>query len=186
MHVARSTQPRRRGNLPCGCLSLLGLMSSLAFCSLVGLALLMGGLPDIALRVAGFEAIGETSALFRDDAPPATPVQFSQTQPADVVTLRGTAGEQVRLDLQSYVVVGSDTMGRRLAQAQFSEADLMALCRQHTTYCSASGSVLRNGRIDLRAGGAIVWGEVNLPQTPIWQEVGIVVQIVEGDRNSVV
>jgi hypothetical protein len=64
-----------------------------------------------------------------------------------------------------------------VAQLTLDEANLTALCHERTDLCSTGNDQIRNARIDLRPGGAVIYADMYIPQISTWQNLGAVVQI---------
>jgi hypothetical protein len=79
----------------------------------------------------------------------------------------GLGQETLATDPQLYnFTVGTSAGGQQAAMASFTEAGLMEICQQRTTFCGPNSSDprFRNARIDLRPGGAVVYVDTTLPQ----------------------
>jgi len=177
MRIQRQT---RRSNWP-----LFGCFIMVAGCAmtLVVLALLiLPALPEIALRVAGFDRRGTVDTIFQPDA-----------SPPDLNNLTTVSGPAV-LELGPYgsvavsqynLMTGTDGQGASVARLTLDEASMTTLCNEYTDVCSTGNSQLRNARIDLRPGGAIIYADMYVPQIATWQNLGAVVQ-VDGNQATVV
>ena len=184
MHVQR--RPSRRGALPyigCGCLALL---TTCLIVGGIGIVLLLPSLPGFALQAVGFQPQGQTDSVFAEvtQIPPA-PLQ-NPVVPGQVVIELGAYGSEPRPPtFYDYpLAVGSDPTGARVASAAFSEATLMALCRERLSICSPAGNgQIRNTVIDLRPGGAVVYAEVFVPQLATWQNLGAVLRLDASGRR---
>jgi hypothetical protein len=166
MDTMRIERPiRRRSLLPlaCGCLAALGIVTVIA---------LAGGilfLPQIIGLVTGLKPEGKTEAIFAEVTPQPTLVLQNPTEiPQITLDLGGYGQQTLNTDPQLYhFTVGTGATGQAVATANFTESGLMQLCYQRSTVCGANSTDPRfkNARIDLRPGGAIVYADVNLPQS---------------------
>lgn len=168
MSTMRIVRPRRRRTsllpLACGCLAALGVMGAVV---VVGGILL---LPQIIGRVTGLTPQGQTAQVFAQVTPQPTVVLQNPTEPPQVTVDLGQYGQQTlnNNDPQLYnFTVGTAPSGQQEAQVTFTEAGLMQLCEQRSTVCGPNSTDPRfsSARIDLQPGGAIVYGDVTLPQT---------------------
>ncbi len=181
MHIER---PVRRSSLnptyiACGCLTVLiggGIL-------LVIVSIFF--LPGIVLQLSGFQARGNTNELFSDiTQAPTVEITNLQPTPAQVVIELGAYGtEPLNTNLYDYsLTTGSSASGQQVAVVSFDEPGLQEICRQRSTICGPGNSTFRNARVDLRPGGAVVYGEVFVPQVGIWQNVGVVMQLTGNHR----
>lgn len=180
-------QRRRRSSLlplTCGCLAGMAILGAVV----VVAALFF--LPQIAARVAGFTPEGDTDQVFNVTPLPTIYVQ-NPSQPAQVTVNMGEYGQQTfnNDSPQLYnFTLGSSVSGESLAVAAFTEAGLNELCRQRSTICSPNSNDprLRNARIDLRPGGAVVYADVSIPQLGgIEQTAGVVLRWDAAARRAV-
>ncbi len=168
--------------LACGCLTVL--IGGGLFLALVGIFVL----PGLILQLGGFESRGSTAALFEEVTPPPTvEIENASTGSSDVVIDLGRFGtETLNNNLYDYTVVtGNTSSGAQIATVSFDEANLLALCRQRSDICGPSNPQFRNARFDLKPGGAIVHGEILVPQIGLWQNAGIVLNLVNNRRLQV-
>ncbi len=178
MDQTQIVRPRRRSSLlplTCGCLSVFALLSAVLVVALLFF------LPQIGARLAGMVPEGDTAQVFVATPQPTVQLQ-DPTEPAQVTVNLGDYSPQTfnndNPQLYSFTT-GASTTGEALAVATFTEAGLNDLCRQRTTICSANSSDprFRNGRIDLRPGGAVVYADVAIPQLGGFEQtVGIVLR----------
>jgi hypothetical protein len=185
MRIERVT---RRNNWPyigCGCLAIfMGFLLVVG----VGALLLLPRLPNLTLQVAGFESRGETEAIFADVTPLPTIDVQNAVQVQNATVQLGQYGEQALSPaLYDYTLtLGSTSGGSEVAVLTFTESSLMALCQQRTTVCSASGTAYRNGRIELRPGGAVIYADVYVPQLASWMNLGAVMHLDVTNRQMAV
>jgi hypothetical protein len=172
---------RSRRQLPrwawgCGCGLILA--GGLAVVVLVAL-LVLPSLPGIGLQLAGFESAGTTEQVFANRPAPAPQPQIQNAAPAGGVSV--SAGSYGSIDVNAVgvqVETGTGGDGNPIAVVSLTEAEVNELCRQRTTLCSAGGNgQIRNARIDLRPGGAIVFADFNVPQLGVWQYAGVVLTL---------
>lgn len=167
----------------CGCL---GLLAACGLAAVVGVLVVVPLLPSIGLRLAGFSPKGDTRAVFADvtSVPPVVP-QPSPVVPTQVTINLGTQGEQtVPPNSEDYTITMGD--GGQVMQATVTEAGLMDLCRQLSPICRNENPVYQNVRIDLRPGGAVVYGDVSLPELPVTQAVGLVLKLDSSSQQFTV
>ncbi len=178
MNQTRIERPRRRSSLlplTCGCVAGVALLGAVAVVALLFF------LPQIGARLAGMVPEGDTEQVFIATPQPTVQLQ-NPTEPAQVtVNLGDYAPQSFNNDnpqLYSFST-GSGAGGESLAVASFTEAGLNDLCRQRVTICSANSTDprFRNGRIDLRSGGAVIYADVTIPQLGGFEQtVGIVLR----------
>lgn len=185
MRIERVT---RRSNLPylaCGCLAVfVGCLVVVGAAALF----LLPRFPGVTLQIAGFQSRGDTEAVFAGATPLPTLDVQNAVQPQQAVIELGQYGTQT-LNPQLYdytLTVGTTSSGSEVAVLTFTEASLMALCQQRTTVCSANGTAYRNGRIELRPGGAVIYADVYVPQLASWLPLGSVMQLDASMRQFVV
>jgi hypothetical protein len=174
MQVERA-RPRRSSNslgiaLTCGAVALVVLVA----CGVIAL-LLLPRVTDIAASSVGLERSSTTTqALFSNTAP--TPVQvFNATSPSQVTITVPDAGTQtIAVNPALYpVAIGQSAEGAPLMTAQVSEDSAIQLCRQYTPICQNADPRLQNIALDFRPNGALVSGDVTLPELGgITQRVG--------------
>ena len=148
----------------CGCALLLPLL--LVATLYAALPLLPDFVPELILRVSGFQAIAATAIPEPAvDAPALT----------DVVGVAGVAydlGEYGALTLPRNaarsVVMGRDARGQQSLQVSLSGDDLADLCRAYSDYCGDNGASIRRVNFDLRQGGLRVAGELRIPLLNKW------------------
>ena len=179
MDTMRIDRPGRRRTsllpLACGCLAALGILTVIV---------LVGGylfLPQIIGLATGLKPEGKTEAIFTEVTPqPIVVLQNPTELPQITLNLGGYGQQTLNTDPQLYhFTLGTGASGQPLATAIFTEAGLMQLCYQRSTVCGPNSADprFRNARIDLRPGGAIVYAEVNLPQSQnISLPAGVVVR----------
>jgi len=167
METMRINPVRRRRRpsllpLACGCLAALGIVSAI---------LLVGGylfLPQIIGMVTGLKPEGKTEAIFAQVTPEPTVVLQNPTALPQITVDLGSYGQQtINADPQLYkFTVGTGASGQPTTTAVFTEAGLMQICQQRSTICSPNSTDprLRNARIDLRPGGAVIYVDTTLPQ----------------------
>lgn len=167
----------------CGCLSLLAGGLVLA---VLGFVLIVPALPTMLLRTLGALPLGETEALYMPLEAAPLPELTPGALPATLL-LEIPDVPQQRLDpaLLPGELLNGVAAGSAYLQATYSEEDLLALCGQYTDICGPGGRDLRNVTIDLKPGGAILYAELRLPDTNLWQSVGIPLRIVDRRRVEV-
>ena len=176
MRVRRST---RRG-VPlglCGCLA-----AALVAIVILGIAAVIVFLkmPSLALLAAGFKPQGSTMQVFSGQAN-TPPIQLDNAvTPAQAVVNLGSSGTQ---ELPASNVQTGTINGSAAATVSFTEDDLMALCRQRTTFCSDTNAQYRNVHVDLQPGGGIVYADVNVPELGLAQTIGVALRLNASHRQ---
>lgn len=172
-HVHRYSPARRpnRGLFGFGCVFITGLLSITAFLVLY----LTGALMPLVFGVLGVERVGDTRDLFDERAiRPTLAVPDPVTPPRQVVVDLGRLGQQtVNIESREYQIVTGASA--EAATATFSEAALMAICRERSPVCRSGDGQFRNIDIDLRPGGAVVYADAFTGFG--WQRAGIVLQV---------
>lgn len=167
--------PQRRGYGPplmAGCFMVA--FGCLA-CVTISVLLFLPAVPDLALRVAGFQSSGSTEQLFQQNTAAPAPIQNPAPPPTQAILEFGIYGQAnlssapFAYDLAIDAVTGE-------AHLTIPESSLMTLCQQQTQLCGTGTQQVRNASIDLRPGAAVVNGDFFIPQFSLWQELGIVVQ----------
>ncbi len=167
MATMRIERPgRRRSSLlpfACGCLAALGILGAIV---VIGGVLL---LPQIIKGMTGLTPAGQTAQVFAGITPQPTAILQNPTEPAQITVDLGQYGQQTIANNQPQLynfTVGTSSSGQQEAQMTFTEAGLMQLCMQKSTVCGPNSSDphVRNARIDLQPGGAIVYVDVTVPQ----------------------
>ena len=179
---------RRRGPSPtstCGCLLLVaGIITAFV---VFGLLLLLPALPDIALRVAGFQPLGDTGAVFSTPAAPPPATGPDAYAPPQVVVDAGSYGRQsFSGDTGVYSVTISTAGGSQQMTASFTEAGIMDICRQYSPVCANGNDQFRNVSIDLRPGGGVIYADVSVPGVGVSQRVGVVLHLNNQMRFDVI
>lgn len=172
---------RRRSSLwtiGCGCLLSLG---ALALILIAAVLILRPNLPGIAAQIAGLNPQGDTAQVFAAVTPAPTIELLNPTQPADITLNLGDYGTR-QLDpnsnLYDFTLGELPAGGQSVAVATFTEAGLMEICRTQTSFCSGIDPRIRNPRLDLRPGGAVVYVDVTLPELgSVSQTAGIVLRL---------
>lgn len=167
--------PTRWRGCTAGCI--LALAALLAV-TVIGVLLVLPNLPAIVpaigARIAGLESAGSTADQFQSSAPlPAVDLQNAQSASSVMVTTAQYGN--LALDARAFTL-GQSAGGQAVATAAYSESQLNELCRARSPICGAGDDRIRNAQIDLRTGGAIVRGEVFIPQLNSWQPVGVVLK----------
>jgi hypothetical protein len=149
----------------------------------VAVVLIVGPrLPGLALRAAGFTELGSADQVFAN-LPVQPDIVLNHTAAAPDASLNlGSLGVQPVSAVGANAVVGESSIGRAAA-VTLTEANLMDLCRQRSTVCAGGNDQFRNARIDLRPGGAVVYGDVYIPDVGLWQSLGVVVQVDASGRQ---
>lgn len=153
------------------------------------MSLFMLALPSIVLRLAGFDAVGQTSQLLDSSAQSqVVPTLINGEAVQQVVISAGSLGQTtVSGDTSSYtVVLGTSDTGLPLAQAQIDEAGIISLCQQYSTICTSTGNPMREARFDFRPGGVVVIGDVFINQFNIWQTLNIVMHLNSSNQLNIV
>jgi hypothetical protein len=146
----------------------------------IAIVLVLTSLPNIAAQLVGFTPRGSTDALFQEALPIPTIQLQDSVQPPQFTVDLGQYGQQtLSNDSGLYSVeVGNDETGTQAAIVSFSEAGLQELCRQRTDICGPNNPRYRNGRIDLRPGGAIIYADVSIPELGgVEQTAGVVLRL---------
>lgn len=182
MQVQRAT--RRKSTLPmlsCGCV---GIVAGVVLVVLIGIIVLLPALPRLAAQAAGFTPKGDTQAVFTNAQQPTPNIQ-NPVAPLDaVLDVNQPDVGPLPADQNYYQVqTGTTDTGAPAASVTFTEANLMDLCRQRTTLCSDANSQFRNVRIDLRPGGAVVYADVQIPELPVQQAMGVVLRLDTSGRQ---
>lgn len=156
---------RRSSLLPLAC----GCFATFAILLVVVLVAGFAFLPRILSGMVGLTPKGDTAQVFAEVTPQPTLVLENPTDVGRVTVDLGSLGQQtVDTDPQLYnfTVGTSASSGQQAAVASFTEAGLMEICRQRTTFCGPDSTDprFRNARIDLRPGGAVVYVDTTLPQ----------------------
>lgn len=182
------TSARRRGGIiagGCGCLLIFGI----GVLVVVAAALILRpNLSGIVAQIAGFRSEGSTAQVFTDVTPAPTVELINPTQPPEVVLNLGEYGTR-QLDPNSNLydfTIGELPTGGQAAVATFTEAGLMDICRAQSPLCSDNppDPRIRDPRIDLRPGGAVIAVDVTLPELGnITQTVGIVLRLDDTRRQ---
>jgi len=183
MHVRTQQRPNNRARWGCGCLGVTFVMSIL---TLITIAVLIFTLPTLVLRIAGLEAQGDTETVFAEATPVPT-LAFEATQrPPQQVSVSVPRTQSFNVDVQSVPVkLGTDNANTDVAQVRLDEAEILSLCQQYTDFCTSGSEIIRNAQVDLRAQGAIINAQLQIPETGIWQDVGIVVQVINGTQIDI-
>lgn len=164
----------------CGCLAFVA-----AVALVVGVAavfILGPQIPGLALRLAGFRELGNAANVMTNR--PAQP-EITLTNPSvlpDSSLYLGSLGEQMLSEIGVSAAVGDSSIGRA-ATVTLTEANLMDLCRRRSAICGGGNDQYRNARIDLRLGGAVIYGDVYIPDVGLWQSLGVVVQVDSSGRQ---
>jgi hypothetical protein len=184
MRIERVTRPKWP-YIGCGCLAVL---AGLLLIVVVGALILITSRPDLTLQIAGFQARGDTEAVFADITPMPTIDVQNAVQGQNATIELGQYGEQsLSPTLYDYTLtLGNSSSGSEVAVLTFTESSLMALCQQRTTVCSSNGTAYRNGRIELRPGGAVIYADVYVPQLASWMNLGAVMQLDTTNRQMAV
>lgn len=167
--------PARRQGCAAGCiLTLAALLALTVIAVLVILPNLTSILPAVGAQIAGLERTGDTADQFENTAPlPA--VDLQNAQPVSNVTITTSQLGNLNLDARAFTL-GESATGQTISTATYSESQLNDLCHQRSEICGAGNGRIRNAQIDLRPGGAVVRGEVLIPQINSWQNVGVVLK----------
>lgn len=177
MHVRRSAG---RANLPyigIGCVLFLAIC---LITTLAGAIFLIPRLPEIMLQIGGFQPEGKTDSFFANVTPiPTIQIENPIVVSRAVIDLGAYGTEVLNPTRYEYTL----TVSEQLAALTFTETGLMALCAQRTSVCSGTGGVYRNGRIDLRNQGAVIYADVYVPQLSSWQNLGVVMRLDSTNRQ---
>jgi hypothetical protein len=182
-------QYRRKSKLPLnkvGCWVIAGGMG-LLIC--LFLSMFMVALPSIVLRIAGFDALGQTSQLLDNSAQSQIAPTLLNGQAVEqvVISAGGLGQTTISGNTSSYtVVVGTSDTGIPLAQAQIDEAGMITLCQQFSTMCSSNSNPVRNAHFDFRPGGMVVIADVFISQLNLWQTLNMVMQLNASNHLDIV
>ncbi|MBI5671222.1 MAG: hypothetical protein HZC41_24765 [Chloroflexi bacterium] len=184
MRVQRASRRNPWPMLGCGCAGIgIGVVLMLG----IGLLLLLPALPGLAARVAGLTPKGDTQAVFASVQQLPTPeirVQNPVAPPDAVLDInQPNVGPLPASENYYSVATGVTNTGAPAATVTFTEANLMELCVQRTTVCSNTNDQFRNVRIDLRPGGVVIYADVQLPDFPVQQTVGIALRLDSSGRQ---
>lgn len=163
----------------CGCLAVMVIVVVLGITAVV----LFLNAPTLAVLFAGLKPQGSTAQVFASQ-PTTPPVQLENpvTQPDAVVNL-GSSGAQ---ELPANNVQTGMINGSPAATVSFTEADLMNLCRQRTTFCSDTNPQYKNVQIDLQPNGGIIYADVNVPELGTTQRIGVALRLDASHRQFAV
>lgn len=173
----RIQQAQRRSPFNClACLAVLGI------CGIIGVvagAILITQLPGLVLATSGFAPRGDTNQTFIGNSAAAAPIQLENPAPASdaVISLPQLGTQALPPNPALYQVETGTNNGTEAARVTLTESGLMDLCRQRSTFCSTGNDQVRNLRLDLRPGGAIIYGDFFVPQVGIWQSGGLVLRL---------
>lgn len=177
-------RPAGRSRLPyvvIGCAVLFGIC---LIVTIVAAIFLLPRLPELALQIGGFQPEGQTDAVFANVTPiPTIQVENPVTVSQAVIDLGNYGSEPLNPSRYEYSLAVGSVSGAQLATLTFTETSLMALCAQRTTVCSGTGGVYRNGRIDLRPQGAVIYADVYVAQLGTWQNLGVVLRLDSTNRQ---
>ncbi len=180
----RIQRPAGRSNLPyigVGCAIVLAIC---LITTVVGAIFLLPRLPEIMLQIGGFQPEGETDAVFANVTPiPTIQIENPVVPSQAVIDLGNYGSEPLNPSRYDYTLNVGNASGGQLASLSFTETSLMALCAQRTTVCSGTGGVYRNGRIDLRPQGAVIYADVFVSQLGTWQNLGVVMRLDSTNRQ---
>jgi hypothetical protein len=180
----RIQRPAGRSNLPYIGIGCVLVLAACLIVTVVGALFLLPRLPEIMLQVGGFQPEGETDSIFTNITPIPT-IQFDNPVIVSdaVIDLGNYGSEPLNSSRYDYVLTTGGVSGQQVATLTFTETSLMALCAQRTTVCSGTGGVYRNGRIDLRPQGAVIYADVFVPQLGSWQNLGVVMRLDSTHRQ---
>lgn len=169
---------RRRG----GCSpALIIAMLALMIVAVVGAVVVIALLPQIGAQLVGLQAAGETERLFIETRAPAAPRPqevIQNAQPAGQAQVNTGSAGTFTLDTGAVPIqTGRSASGVAAAIVSLTEAEVNNLCRERSTICTGGNGQIRNATIDLKPGGAVIYGEFLVPQVGIWQSGGVVLTI---------
>lgn len=177
------SRSRRGGGTASGCV--FGVVLLLLLLGGCGVLYATGTLSAVVLQLLGAERVGDTDALFTAGTPEPVPVFTEVSVPNIAVVDLGEFGRVDLTDANIQIVLGTQDDGLPIARANFTESGLLTLCRQRSEICQPRGEAgYRNLRFDLRPGGGVVYVEVQAG--PLWQLVGLVMQIDRAGRIDVI
>jgi hypothetical protein len=167
--------PNRQRGCAAGCiLAVAALLAITVIAVLIVLPRLTSLLPAVGAQIAGLQPAGNTADQFESSASvPA--IEIQNTQPVSDVSVTTNQLGNVSLDARAFTI-GESSTGQTISTATYSESQLNDLCRQRSQICGAGDGRIRNAQIDLRPGGAVVRGEILIPQINSWQAVGVVLK----------
>ena len=162
----------------CGCFTMMAFVTAMMCAWLCGL----GVLTPVALRLTGVDSLGRTDDMFAGSSPVPTVILHDRSSGSDrIMILLGSLGnETLATGADASVSTGNADSGMRIAQVSFTEPGLMDICRRRSKMCRNGNSLYRNGSIDLRPGGAVIYMDVGIGF--YWQRIGVVVQL-DGTRT---
>ena len=131
------------------------------------LAILLPAMPAIALRIAGFQPVGQGDlTVVNDDIP-----VIHEPRQSSAFTLHVGGSRELYLpaDILPALQVGLDETGAGIAQMFLGSNDILALCQRYTDYCSEDGSPIRRGRAHISLSELLIEGEAYIDVLNRWQ-----------------
>ncbi len=206
-YIQRVPNRRRRGCV------FTGLVVVIIFAVLA--VVLLPHLPEIALRLAGFRELGDSSLLVSDagrlfgtpstslvtasigptgesPAPDAsespnigsTGAEAAPSPEIAVVEAIDSSPQTLSVDIPNVGIIPLEGAQRMLVNGVEStvvtmgEVQLNALCRARVALCGDTPTPpVYGATVDLKTGGAMIYGIINFPQFGIYQSVGVAVRV---------
>lgn len=155
----------------------------MVFFIVITVALLLPSLSGVVLQGAGFEPVGNTDAIFGES--PVVPSFDTQDMivPSNIVlNMPDYGSERINPASDIHTIEVGFLDSQTVVRVTVSEDGLHDLCDLYTDFCTASGNPVRNARIDLRSGGAVIGMDIFIEALGGWQAVNLVVQIQPPDQ----
>lgn len=160
-----------------------GLLALMLLAGLIVVGIVLTRLPEIGLRIAGFQPAGETESVLATVQTTLPPAELS---PVSITRMRLDVDELGQPEVPVSGVNlerGTDSTGRAMMRASLSPQAILSACTRVSDVCSGTNERLRVSGVDLRPGGLLVQADVNLG---IWQPVTFVVQLGAGPSLRIV
>ena len=156
-----------------GCLALL-MFLAIMMCTWL---YVFGMLTPVVLQIAGAERLGKTNSVFENISPvPTVAIHNQEPVPSQIIMEMGDLGQDtLTIGADTTTVIGDTDTGSHVAVVSFTEPGLMDLCGRRSVICRQGNNLYRDVSVDLRAGGAVVYADVNTGL--YWQRIGIVTQL---------
>ena len=139
------------------------------------LAVLLPSLPSIALRIAGFQPVGQSNSTVAGDDIPL--IIESRRSNADSFHLDGNREYTLPTEVIPEFQIGLDETGAEIAQMFLGADDILALCQRYTNYCDDNGSPFRRGRAQVNGNELHIDGEAYINVLNRWQRVQLQLRV---------